>query len=157
MAAPRCAAAGGCPCRAGARGEGEGGGARRAQGGGVELDEPRVSHLRPRLEGECDAVAGGRLGVGGVSEQATRSSGGQDDVAAALVQRYGIPTFSIKGEDDETYYGHIGSALDHNPQIPMDDGAALVTALHRQRAHQLPDCFAGVLQPGDVFVVHLVE
>ena len=67
----------------------------------------------------------------------------QDDVAAALVQEYGIPTFSIKGEDDETYYGHIGSALDHKPHITMDDGADLVTALHRQRSHLLADVYGG--------------
>jgi adenosylhomocysteinase len=67
----------------------------------------------------------------------------QDDVAAALVQEYGIPTFSIKGEDDETYYGHIGSALDLKPQITMDDGADLVTAVHRQRSHLLADMIGG--------------
>jgi len=67
----------------------------------------------------------------------------QDDVAAALVKEYGIPTFSIKGEDDETYYGHIGSALDHNPHITMDDGADLVTALHRQRSELLGEVVGG--------------
>ncbi len=67
----------------------------------------------------------------------------QDDVAAALVQEYGIPTFSIKGEDDETYYGHIGSAMDHKPQITMDDGADLVTALHRQRSELLGEVMGG--------------
>ncbi len=67
----------------------------------------------------------------------------QDDVAAALVKVHGIPTFSIKGEDDETYYGHIGSALDHKPHITMDDGADLVTALHRQRSELLGDVIGG--------------
>ena len=47
----------------------------------------------------------------------------QDEVAAALVQEYGIPTYSIKGEDDETYYKHLGLALDHKPQVTLDDGA----------------------------------
>jgi adenosylhomocysteinase len=65
----------------------------------------------------------------------------QDDVAAALVREYGIPTFSIKGEDDETYYRHIVAALDHQPHITLDDGADLVAAMHRQR----PDLLAGVL------------
>ena len=46
----------------------------------------------------------------------------QDDVAAALVAEYGIPTFAIKGEDRDTYYGHIQSALDSRPNITMDDG-----------------------------------
>ena len=51
----------------------------------------------------------------------------QDDVAAALVADYGIPTFAIKGEDNDTYYPHIDAALDHKPHITMDDGADLVT------------------------------
>src|SRR5437868_6536497 len=51
----------------------------------------------------------------------------QDDVAASLVADYGIPTFAIKGEDNDTYYSHILAALDHKPHITMDDGADLVT------------------------------
>ena len=61
----------------------------------------------------------------------------QDEVAAALVSEYDIATFSIKGEDNETYYRHINSALEHQPQITMDDGADLVTILHRQRSELL--------------------
>ena len=53
----------------------------------------------------------------------------QDEVAAALVQD-GIPTNAIKGEDDTTYYKHISTALDHKPQLTVDDGADLVTILH---------------------------
>ena len=56
----------------------------------------------------------------------------QDDVAAALVEE-GIPVFAIKGEDNETYYKHIRSALEHNPQIIVDDGADVVTMLHSER------------------------
>ena len=67
----------------------------------------------------------------------------QDEVAAALVQEYGIPTYSIKGEDDETYYKHLGSALDHEPQVTLDDGADLVTMLHRQRPHLLGNVIGG--------------
>ena len=67
----------------------------------------------------------------------------QDDVAAALVQEYGIPTFAIKGEDDRTYYSHINAALDHRPQITMDDGADLVTVLHKERTSQLTDIIGG--------------
>ena len=67
----------------------------------------------------------------------------QDDVAAALVQEYGIPTFSIKGEDDDTYYQHINSALDHEPQVTLDDGADLVAVLHRQRTQLLGNLIGG--------------
>ncbi len=56
----------------------------------------------------------------------------QDDVAAALVEE-GIPVFAIKGEDNETYYRHIRAALEHNPQIIVDDGADVVTMLHSER------------------------
>jgi adenosylhomocysteinase len=58
----------------------------------------------------------------------------QDDVVAALVHRHGIPTFAVKGEDPETYYAHIGAALDIRPEVTMDDGADLVTMLHTKRA-----------------------
>jgi adenosylhomocysteinase len=54
----------------------------------------------------------------------------QDDVAAALVE-YGIPVNAIKGEDNETYYKHIITALEHKPQFTMDDGADLVSTLHK--------------------------
>ncbi|PKB72936.1 MAG: adenosylhomocysteinase [SAR202 cluster bacterium Io17-Chloro-G7] len=67
----------------------------------------------------------------------------QDEVAAALVQEYGIPTFSIKGENDETYYQHLSSALDHGPQVTLDDGADLVTMLHRQRSDLLGEVIGG--------------
>lgn len=62
----------------------------------------------------------------------------QDDVAAALVDE-GIPVFAIKGEDNETYYRHIQSALDHRPQILLDDGADVVSILHSSRRDLLPD------------------
>ncbi len=67
----------------------------------------------------------------------------QDDVAAALVREYGIPTFAIKGESNEQYYRHINAALDHNPQITMDDGADVVSALHSKRKEQLKDILGG--------------
>ncbi len=57
----------------------------------------------------------------------------QDDVAACLVKDYNIPCFSIKGEDKDTYYSHILAALDHQPQITMDDGADLVTTILTRR------------------------
>src|SRR5436305_8798711 len=49
----------------------------------------------------------------------------QDDVAAALVSEYSIPTYAIKGEDEQTYYRHIDDALDHQPNMTMDDGCDL--------------------------------
>jgi len=57
----------------------------------------------------------------------------QDDTAAALVVEYGIPVYAIKGEDNETYYQHINAALDHSPRITMDDGADLVSTIHKDR------------------------
>ncbi len=57
----------------------------------------------------------------------------QDDVAAALVKYYDIPVYAIKGEDRDTYYKHLNSVLDKNPQITMDDGADLVSLLHSDR------------------------
>ncbi|MDI1232392.1 MAG: adenosylhomocysteinase [Methylobacter sp.] len=65
----------------------------------------------------------------------------QDDVAAALVQHYQIPTFAIRGEDDSTYYRHIAKALGHRPQLTMDDGADLVSELHKNRS----DLLAGII------------
>ena len=67
----------------------------------------------------------------------------QDDVAAALVAEYDIPTFAIKGEDRDTYYDHIRSALDHAPNITMDDGADLVAVLHTTRTELLENVVAG--------------
>ncbi len=62
----------------------------------------------------------------------------QDDVAASLVKDYGIPVFAIKGEDNTTYYKHLLSALDHKPTITMDDGADLVSAIHKERKELIP-------------------
>jgi adenosylhomocysteinase len=67
----------------------------------------------------------------------------QDDVAAALVNMYEIPTFAIKGEDNVTYYKHIGAALDHKPHMTMDDGADLVSTIHKDRRELLPGIIGG--------------
>ncbi len=67
----------------------------------------------------------------------------QDDVAAALVAEYGIATFAIKGEDNDTYYAHIEAAVDHKPHITMDDGADVIGVLHSHRREQLGDVLAG--------------
>jgi adenosylhomocysteinase len=67
----------------------------------------------------------------------------QDDVAASLVRDYGIPVFAIKGEDNDTYYQHIMSALDHKPQVTMDDGADLVTTALTKRQDVLDNIIGG--------------
>ena len=67
----------------------------------------------------------------------------QDDVAAALVTEYGIATFAIKGEDDATYYKHIHQALEHKPQVTMDDGADVVATIHRDRRDLLETIIGG--------------
>ena len=63
----------------------------------------------------------------------------QDDVAAALVNQYEIPTYAIKGEDNVTYYKHLGAALDHKPHMTMDDGADLVSTIHKDRRELLDE------------------
>ena len=67
----------------------------------------------------------------------------QDDVAAALVSYYEIPVFAIKGEDNETYHKHLNAVLDHKPHIIMDDGADLVSTLHKSRRELLPNIIGG--------------
>jgi adenosylhomocysteinase len=67
----------------------------------------------------------------------------QDDVAAFLAIQEGIPVFAIKGEDKETYYRHIHSALEHSPQVTMDDGADLVSVLHSERKELLVNVIGG--------------
>jgi len=67
----------------------------------------------------------------------------QDDVAAALVSQYEIPVFAIKGEDDATYYRSLRAALDHKPNVTMDDGADLVSTLHKERRDLLPGVIGG--------------
>jgi adenosylhomocysteinase len=67
----------------------------------------------------------------------------QDEVAACLVKDYGVPTYAIKGEDNATYYAHLNAALDHKPQVTMDDGADLVTTLLTKRTDLVPNVIAG--------------
>src|ERR1700751_192171 len=68
----------------------------------------------------------------------------QDDVAAALVEEYDISVFAIKGEDNDTYYQHIEAAVDHKPQLTMDDGADVISVLHSERREQLGEIIAGM-------------
>ncbi|NLF51779.1 MAG: adenosylhomocysteinase [Leptolinea sp.] len=67
----------------------------------------------------------------------------QDDVAASLITHFEIPVFAIKGEDNATYYKHLKAAIDHKPQITMDDGADLVSTLHKDFRDLLPDVLGG--------------
>jgi adenosylhomocysteinase len=67
----------------------------------------------------------------------------QDDVAATLARDYNIPVFAIKGESNEVYYSHIMAALDHRPQVTMDDGCDLVTVLHTKRQDALGEVLGG--------------
>jgi adenosylhomocysteinase len=67
----------------------------------------------------------------------------QDDVAAALCDQDDIRAYAIRGEDQETYYRHIRSVLDHHPHVTMDDGADLVSVLHRERPGQLSELLGG--------------
>jgi adenosylhomocysteinase len=68
----------------------------------------------------------------------------QDDVAAALVDEFDVSVFAIKGEDNDTYYRHIEAAVDHKPQLTMDDGADVIGVLHKARREQLGDVIAGM-------------
>jgi len=67
----------------------------------------------------------------------------QDDVAASLVKDFGIATFAIKGEDNDTYYDHINAVLDEKPQITMDDGADLVSVIHKKRRNLVKTILGG--------------
>src|SRR5476649_679032 len=68
----------------------------------------------------------------------------QDTTAAALVAEYDISVYAIKGEDNDTYYQHIEAAVDHKPQLTMDDGADVIGVLHSARREQLGDIIAGM-------------
>jgi adenosylhomocysteinase len=67
----------------------------------------------------------------------------QDDVAAALCDQSGVDVYAIKGEDNETYFGHINAVLDHHPHITMDDGADMVSVLHKDRPGQIAEIIGG--------------
>ena len=84
-----------------------------------------------------------RAGGAEVSLCASNPLSTQDDVAAALCEQSGVDVYAIKGEDNETYYRHIEAVLDKRPQITMDDGADLVSLLHRQRADQVSEVLGG--------------
>ncbi|UCG53130.1 MAG: adenosylhomocysteinase [Candidatus Latescibacterota bacterium] len=84
-----------------------------------------------------------KAGGGEVSLCASNPLSTQDDVTASLIADFQIPVFAITGEDHDTYYQHIHSVLDANPQITMDDGADLVSTLHSSRENVLEQVFGG--------------
>jgi adenosylhomocysteinase len=84
-----------------------------------------------------------QLGGADVVLAASNPLSTQDDVAATLVSHLEIPVYAIKGEDNTTYYQHLRAALDHHPHITMDDGADLVSTLHKERVPQLPEVMGG--------------
>jgi adenosylhomocysteinase len=85
------------------------------------------------------------LQVGGADIVLTASNplSTQDDVAASLVTHFEIPTYAIKGEDNVTYYKHMNAALDHKPHMTMDDGADLVSTMHKTRRELLANMVGG--------------
>ncbi len=84
-----------------------------------------------------------QLGGADVVLAASNPLSTQDDVAATLVSHLEMPVYAIKGEDNKTYYQHLRAALDHRPHITMDDGADLVSTLHKERVTQLPEIVGG--------------
>lgn len=79
----------------------------------------------------------------------------QDDVAACLVADYDIPVYAIKGEDNETYHRHVQTALDHRPNIIIDDGSDVVATLIKERQHQMEDII-GTTEETTTGIVRLV-
>jgi adenosylhomocysteinase len=84
-----------------------------------------------------------KLGGAAVRLCASNPLSTQDDIPAALVRYHNVPVFARKGEDHKTYYRHILQALDHGPQITMDDGADLVSTIHGKRKDLLPGILGG--------------
>jgi len=84
-----------------------------------------------------------KLGGADVRLCASNPLSTQDDIPAALVKHHRIPVFAVKGENHKTYYAHILQALDHRPQITMDDGADLVSTTHSKRKTLLPGILGG--------------
>jgi len=84
-----------------------------------------------------------RLGGADVRLCASNPLSTTDEVAASIVADYGIPVFAVKGEDRKTYFRHIHQALEHKPDITIDDGADLVTTLHTQKKALLPRVIGG--------------
>jgi adenosylhomocysteinase len=84
-----------------------------------------------------------KAGGAEVSVCASNPLSTQDDAAAALCEHDGVHAYAVRGEDDDTYYRHIRSVLDHHPQVTLDDGADLVSTLHKERQDQLSEIMGG--------------
>jgi adenosylhomocysteinase len=97
-------------------------------------------HVTTETANLVDAL---KAGGAEVSVCASNPLSTQDDVAAAICDQSGIDVYAIKGEDNETYYRHINAVLDHRPHVTMDDGADLVSLLHRERQDQLDEVIGG--------------
>ena len=127
----------------------------------AEREMPVLRLIRERFERE-KPLAGLRLGAclhvttetanlmrtlkaGGAEVTLTASNplSTKDDVAAALVAHFGISTYAIRGEDNDSYYRHLNATADVHPHITMDDGCDLVALLHQQRPEQLTEVLAG--------------
>ena len=127
----------------------------------AEKDMPVLRQIRERFEKEkpLEGITIGAclhvttetanlmitLKAGGADVYLTASNplSTQDDVAAALVKYFDIPTFAVHGEDTETYYRHIKEVLDRKPNITMDDGGDLISTLHKERQELIPDIYGG--------------
>jgi adenosylhomocysteinase len=127
----------------------------------AEKDMPVLRQIRERFEKEkpLEGITVGAclhvttetanlmitLKAGGADVYLTASNplSTQDDVAAALVEHFDIPTFAVHGEDTETYYRHIKEVLDRRPNITMDDGGDLISTLHKERQELIPDIYGG--------------
>ncbi len=127
----------------------------------AEKDMPVLRQIRERFKEE-KPLEGVRIGAclhvttetanlmitlkeGGAEVYLTASNplSTQDDVAASLVKDYGIPVFAIHGEDKETYYMHIREVLKRKPNITMDDGADLISTLHKEMQELIPEVYGG--------------
>src|SRR5919205_3206717 len=84
-----------------------------------------------------------RAGGADVTLCASNPLSTQDDVAAALCEQSDVAVFAVKVEDTDTFFRHIDAALDRRPEVTMDDGADMVSVLHKRRASQLPEILGG--------------
>ncbi len=107
------------------------------------LDGVRVLASAPATTETANLMRALQAGGASVVLCASNPLSTQDDVAASLVSHFEIPVFAIKGEDNETYYRHIHAALDHRPHFTLDDGADLVSTLHKERRDLLDEVRGG--------------
>ncbi len=97
-------------------------------------------HVTTETANLCEVLA---LGGAQVELCASNPLSTQDDVAASLVEHYGVSVYAIKGEDTETYYQHLNAVLDAAPNITMDDGADLVSIIHSERKDLIEGIIGG--------------